>query len=156
MRLSPHFTLTEMTKSATAERLGIANEPTQAMIENMRRLATKILEPVRAEFGIPFAPTSGYREPQLNKAIGGAARSQHLTGEAVDFEVPGIANLIVARWIAANLRFDQLILEFWSPGDPGAGWVHCSLKAAGNRGQILTIGRVNGQAISHQGLPHGL
>lgn len=140
MMLSPHFSLTELTKSAAALRLGIENEPTPFVVENLRRLATAVLEPVRAAFGVPFSPSSGYRCPALNAAVGGAARSQHLTGEAVDFEIPGVPNAAVARWVMEHVSFGQLILEFWAAGDPGAGWVHCSLKPAGNRKEVLTIG----------------
>ncbi|MDA5194106.1 D-Ala-D-Ala carboxypeptidase family metallohydrolase [Govanella unica] len=149
MLLSPHFSLTEMTKSAAALRLGIDNSPTPFVVENLRRLAVKVLEPVRARFGVPFSPSSGYRGPALNRAIGGVARSQHLTGEAVDFEVPGVPNLEVARWVRDNLGFDQLLLEYWSPVDAGAGWVHCSLTPGGNRKEVLTVGG----GVTRKGLP---
>lgn len=149
MMLSPHFSLTEFTKSATASRLGIDNSAPPFAVENMRRLAVRVLEPVRAQFKIPFSPSSGFRGEQLNKAIGGARYSQHLMGEAVDFEVPGVPNIDVARWVRDNLSFDQLILEFWEPHSPGAGWVHCSLKPAGNRKDILTISR----GATRRGLP---
>lgn len=141
MRLSKHFTLAELTKSQVALRRGIANAPTSAEIANLERLCERILEPVRARFGTPFSPSSGYRSPALNRAIGGAERSQHCRGEAADFEVPGVANLALAQWIRDRLVFDQLILEFYDPEIAAEGWVHCSIAAGANRGRVLTINR---------------
>lgn len=141
MQLSPHFSLRELTRSQTARRKGLANDPGAVEIENLIRLAHGVLEPVRAQFGVPFSPTSGYRCPPLNRAIGGAARSQHINGEAVDFRIPGLSNMTVACWIQQTLTFDQLILEYPMPGDADAGWVHCSLVSTGNRGDVLTLTR---------------
>ncbi|RMF12255.1 MAG: DUF882 domain-containing protein [Alphaproteobacteria bacterium] len=138
MRLSPHFTLRELTRSQLAARRGIENRPAVGEIENLKRLCTEILEPVRAAFGVPFSPSSGFRSPAVNQALGGATGSQHTRGEAVDFELPGIANQTLARWIRDNLEFDQLILEFPDAEDGSGGWVHCSLVADGNRRQVLT------------------
>jgi len=150
MRLSEHFTLEEFTKSQTALRRGIINKPNQSAIDNMERLAIGILESVREHYGIPFSPSSGYRCPALNSAVGSRPTSQHIWGEAVDFEVPGVSNVVLAHWIAESLIFDQLILECYNPAEgPNSGWVHCSLKADNNRGRILTITK---NEIS-QGLP---
>ena len=99
MQLSDHFTLSELTKSSTAERRGIANEPGSTEIENLITVCDQILEPVREHYGIPFAPNSGFRGLELNRAIGSSDTSQHVKGEAVDFEVPGIANKDVALWV---------------------------------------------------------
>jgi len=71
-------------------------------------------------------------------AIGGSSLSQHTRGEAADFEVPGVPNLEVARWIRDNLVFDQLILEFYRPGQPNSGWVHCSYRIDRARREALT------------------
>ena len=139
MRLSPHFTLEELTKSQTAIRRGIWNLPNADQINNLKRVAERILEPVREHFGRPFSPSSGFRSQALNAAIGSKSTSQHTRGEAVDFELPGIPNSIVAEWIRDHLEFDQLILEFHYPEDPMSGWVHVSLKEKDNRRQILTI-----------------
>jgi Peptidase M15 len=141
MRLSPHFTLEEMVKSQVALRLNIPNQPGLEAIGNLRRLALHVLEPVRAHFARAFMPSSGFRSQALNEAIGAKPASQHLSGEAVDFEVPGFANREVAQWIRGHLAFDQLILEFYEPGDPASGWVHASLVERGNRQQCLTINR---------------
>jgi len=137
MRLSLHFTLSELTKSQTATRCRIDNSPPEPVIEKLRYLAQNILEPVRDEFNTPFTPSSGYRCRALNRKIGSSSKSQHCYGEAVDFEIPGIGNLIVASWIKANLDFDQLILEFFKIGEPNSGWIHCSLKETGNRNEAL-------------------
>lgn len=141
MRLSPHFTLTELTKSQLAARRGLDNTPDAGAVAALTRLAAGVLEPVRARFGRPFSPTSGYRSPALNRLLGSHDRSQHCAGEAVDFEIPGIANTDVAGWIRDHLQFDQLILEFYDPANPASGWVHCSLRQHGNRRQTLTINR---------------
>jgi len=126
MMLSTHFSLSELTKSSTATRKGIDNTPNGAALENLLVLCSKILEPVREHYGVPFVPSSGFRCPELNRAIGSSPTSQHVTGNAVDFEVPGIDNKDVALWVMENCDFDQLILEFYKEGVPASGWVHCS------------------------------
>ncbi len=140
MNLSDHFTLDEMIKSQTALRRGILNNPEPAAVANLIRLCKDILEPVREEFG-PFSPSSGYRSPALNAALGSKPTSQHVKGEAVDFEIAGVPNFDLAVWIRDNLAFDQLILEFYEPGRPSSGWVHVSLKDGENRMRVLTINR---------------
>ena len=126
MKLSDHFSLTELTKSETAIRKGIDNIPNETETENLIMVCSEILEPVREHYGIPFAPNSGYRCLELNRAIGSSDRSQHVQGKAVDFEIPGVDNKEVALWVKENCDFDQLILEFYKEGDPTSGWVHCS------------------------------
>ena len=126
MKLSKHFSLSELTKSSTAERKGIANEPDEDAVENLLVRCSEILEPVREHYGIPFAPNSGFRCLDLNRAIGSSDKSQHVTGQAVDFEIPGVDNKDVALWVMDNCDFDQLILEFYKEGEPTSGWVHCS------------------------------
>jgi len=83
MRLSKHFTRAEFEASQTAERKGIDNVMTQAAIQKAIDLCESVLEPLRAHFGKPVIITSGYRSDKLNRAIGGARRSQHSAGEAV-------------------------------------------------------------------------
>lgn len=138
MKLTKNFSLREFTKSQTAERRGIDNSPTDEHLAAIRATAENIAQPVRDHFG-PTVITSGYRSQALNKAIGGSQNSQHSKGEAIDFEVIGVSNYEVAKWIKENLVFDQLILEFYTPGDPNSGWVHCSYRADGeNRYEVLT------------------
>lgn len=138
-KLSEHFSLAELIVSPTAKRLGLSNVPTEVHIANMKYVCEMILEPVRAHFGKPVQINSSYRSPLVNKAVGGSKTSQHSNGEAVDFEIPGISNKVVADWVADNLLFDQVILEFYSAKDgANSGWVHVSIKRNGqNRKQRL-------------------
>ena len=148
MRLSDPFSLMELTKSQTAERFGIDNTPNDNAVANLKSVCENILEPIRAHYGVPFSPSSGFRSKELNQAIGGSLRSSHLLGLAVDLEVPGISNPDLARWAQANLVFDQVILECWN-GEPGSGWVHIGC-SDNPRGDVLTFSRGDGYSI---GLP---
>ena len=142
MKLSEHFSLEEMTKSQTALRRNLPNQPSEAQTEALVLLCENVLEPVRSHFSIPFTPSSGYRSAELCVAIGSSVSSQHAKGEAADFEVPSISNLELCTWIINNLDFDQLILECYTGGN--TGWVHCSYKAEGNRRDVLTYDKENG------------
>lgn len=139
MRLSPHFTLAEMTASQTAQRFGIANDPPADAIERMRALCAEVLEPVRARFARPVRISSGYRSPALNRKVRGAPGSQHMRGEAADFEIAGVANGVLAQWVREHVDFDQLILENYKPGVAHSGWVHVSWRARARRGSVLTF-----------------
>ena len=143
-KMSANFTLREFIKSDTASRRGIDNTPTEVHLENALALFENVVQPVRDRFG-PTILTSGYRSEALNAAIGGSPRSQHSKGEAVDLEVLGTSTAEVCEWIASNLNFDQLILEFYTPGDVNSGWVHVSyVKNGENRNETLTASKVNG------------
>jgi hypothetical protein len=83
--------------------------------------------------------------PELCEAIGSSAKSQHAKGEAADFEIPGVDNMQLAIWINKNTDFDQLILEYYEPGDPNSGWVHCSAVKEGSRAQVLKATKVGGK-----------
>ena len=139
MKLTEHFSLAEMIVSPTAKRLGLSNTPTPEHIENMRYCCEKILEPVRNHFGKPVQINSSYRAPLVNKAVGGSKTSQHVNGQAIDFEIPGIDNKTVADWIGDNLEFDQVILEFYTKGDKNSGWVHASIKKGGGNRKMRMI-----------------
>ena len=145
MKLSENFSLGEMTKSQTATRKGINNEPSTAHVENLIHLAETVLQPVRDHFGKPVVISSRYRSPELCEAIGSSTKSQHARGEAADFEIMGVDNMQLAMWINKNTDFDQLILEFYEPGDPNSGWVHCSAVREGSRGQVLKASKVEGR-----------
>jgi len=145
MILSNNFTLKELTKSQTATRKGIHNEPSTEHIENLIHLAKTILQPVREHFGKPVMISSGYRSPELCEAIGSSAKSQHAKGEAADFEIHGVDNKNLAAWISANCDFDQLILEFYIDGDLNSGWVHCSSSMEKSRKQMLKAERIEGR-----------
>lgn len=140
MQLSKNFSLAEMVKSQTAERKGIPNEPRNNHVEAMKLLCENILQPIRDEFG-SFVVSSGYRSPELCIAIGSSIDSQHAKGEAADFEVAGVDNYKLAKWIEENLPFDQLILECYTGGN--SGWVHCSYKEDGRK-ETLTYNKQNG------------
>ena len=150
MNLSRDFTLKELTRTDVR---GIDNTPTSDVVENLKNLCTKVLQPVRDHFHKPITPHSGYRSLEVNRQIGSKDTSQHILGEAVDFEIKGLDNYDVACWIRDNLDFDQLILEYHVPGDPSSGWVHVSYvrdgvyRNYGNRKECLTInnmGRIKG------------
>ena len=125
MELTRNFTLSELTKSDTAIRKGINNNPNAEQIEKLKTLCEKILQPVRDHFG-RVKVTSGFRSPQLCQAIGSSPNSQHARAEAADFEVIGVDNAELSDWIHKNLDYDQLICEFYTPGEPNSGWIHCS------------------------------
>ena len=128
MKLSKNFSLNELTKSQTAEREGINNNPSETQIEALQALCENILQPVRDHYGMPVVISSGFRSAQLCIKIGSSITSQHTAGQAADFELFGISNQELAHWIDKNLNYDQLILEFWNPEDKNSGWIHCSYK----------------------------
>ena len=139
--LTNNFSIQELTKSQTAERRGISNNPGVTELHYMKILAEKILQPVRDHYKIPFTVSSGYRCPELSIIIGSSKNSQHCKGQAADFEVPTISNWDVCHYIKDNLEFDQLILECFTGGN--TGWIHCSI-ADEPRGELLTFDRQNG------------
>ena len=152
MQLSEHFNLKEFTKSETAIRKRIDNTPNLEHTNNLKIVCEKILEPVRKHFGKPVRINSGYRGPALNTAVGGSAKSQHCNGEAVDFEIDGLANPELAKWVAENCDFDQIILEFYDPKEgPNSGWVHASYSKGKNRKQKLTAVTVSGKTVYKPG-----
>ena len=144
MELTRNFTLQELTKSDTAIRKGIDNNPNADQIEKLKILCEKILQPVRDHFG-RVKVTSGFRSPALCQAIGSSANSQHARAEAADFEVTGVDNVELADWIHRELEWDQLILEFYTPGEPNSGWVHCSVTEGTPRKQFLHAYREDGK-----------
>jgi len=125
MNLSRNFSLQELIKSDIAIRKGIDNNPNADQIEKLKRLCENVLQPVRDQFG-RVKVTSGYRSSELCVAIGSSINSQHAKAEAADFEVLGVDNAEVADWIHKYLETDQLILEFYTPGEPNSGWIHAS------------------------------
>ena len=152
MKLSENFTMAEFIKSDTANRLGIDNTPEGEHLEAAKELFENIVQKVRDHFG-PTVINSGYRCPELNEAVRGSKTSQHCHGEAADIEVPGVANGDLAQWIVDNLDFDQVILEFYTPGEPSSGWVHVSYKADGtNRNKALTASRIDGKTVYTNGI----
>jgi len=152
MKLSENFTMAEFIKSDTANRLGIDNTPEGEHLEAAKELFENVVQKVRDHFG-PTVINSGYRCPELNEAVRGSKTSQHCHGEAADIEVPGVANGDLAQWIVDNLDFDQVILEFYTPGQPSSGWVHVSYKADGsNRKKALTASKIDGKTVYSNGI----
>jgi hypothetical protein len=146
MQLSKNLTLAEVTRSESAKRKGISNEPTAEHLENFKKLAEKVFQPIREHFGVPIHISSGYRSKALNAAIGGSATSQHCSGEAVDIDMDGstVTNKQVFDYIKDNLVFDQMIWEFGTDKNPD--WVHVSYESTGKqRKQILKAVKVNGK-----------
>ena len=134
MRLSKNFVLSEMTRRDTAKRLGISNEPTKKHLENMQRLVSNLIQPMRDELG-PIRITSGYRSQALNRAIGGSTKSDHCRAMAADLQFwkdGKMCNKEIYDWVInSGMPFDQMINEF------DFSWIHLSLKQKGNRRQVL-------------------
>jgi len=120
MKLSPNFSLEELTFSQVASRRGLDNTPPIKVKENLVRLAF-FLEQVRKLFNKPILISSGYRSREVNESVGGSKTSQHCEGCAVDFNVKGMSPDAVVRAIVDNdVPYDQVILEFDS-------WIHLSI-----------------------------
>lgn len=138
MQLSKNLSLAEVIRSETAKRNGISNMPTEEHIENFKKLAENVFQPIRDHFGVPIHISSGYRSKALNTKIKGSSSSQHCSGEAIDIDMDGtsITNKQIFDYIKDNLQFDQLIWEFGTDANPD--WVHVSYESTGKqRKQIL-------------------
>ena len=144
MNLSRNFSLQELIKSDTAIRMNIDNNPNADQIEKLKLLCENILQPVRDHFG-RVKITSGFRSVQLCQAIGSSANSQHAKAEAADFECVGVDNAELADWIKRELPYDQLILEYYTPGEPNSGWIHCSWVADTPRASFLHAFKQDGK-----------
>ena len=137
-RISKNFTLDELTASATAKQMRIINAPGVDEVCNLCALVHNVLQPLRDAMGESIKIGSGYRCPQLNKAVGGVSNSQHMKGEAADLCIDG--DLKKGRkwmtWIMEHCDFDQLI---WEHNSKGTYWVHVSFRADGkNRRQVIS------------------
>ena len=151
MQLTEHFTLEEFTTSSTAKARGIDNSvSSQRVVDNLRNLCKQVLEPLRSYANQPITISSGYRCKALNKVVGGARNSQHMTGEAADIHIPlydfkdstgsRLTDIETARewmqWLTDNTDFDQLILETMNRK---IFWIHVSCKRnrSLNRHQVI-------------------
>jgi hypothetical protein len=148
MQISKHLSLAEVSRSETAKRRGINNTPNGEHLENFKKLAENIFEPIREHFGVPIHISSGYRSKELNSAIGGSSTSQHCQGEAIDIDMDGskggVTNKMVFDFIKDNLVFDQMIWEFGTDKNPD--WVHVSYESTGKqRKQILKAVKSGGK-----------
>lgn len=125
MQLSEHFSLDEMTRSATALRLGYNNTPDKTAIDNMALLCDTLLEPIRSMLGVPMHIDSGFRSKDLNAAVKGAKHSAHMEGRAADFIPTGAALLSAFDAIRrSSLPFDQVIIEC-------GAWIHIAIAPLG-------------------------
>ena len=143
MRLTAHFTLAEFTRSESAKRHGVSNEPSPEHLENIKILCERVLEPIRIKFG-PINLSSGYRSKVLNHYIGGSLKSQHCEGKAADIDMDGMGgatNKEIFEYIKNELEFDQLINEF------NYSWVHVSYNLGKNRMQVLDALKVNNKTV---------
>jgi hypothetical protein len=138
--------LKELLFSETATRLGIYNTPTDQILINLQTLIHEVITPIINEFG-DIKITSGYRSPELCKAIGSSATSQHCLGMALDCEVLGVPNKELADWVVNHLDFDQCILEFWKPEEANSGWVHISYNKGNNRKMYLRAFKANNRTV---------
>ena len=127
MKLTAHFTLGELTRSSTAERLRLDNTPTPEALRALQTTA-EMLERIRTTLGRPIIVTSAYRSPAVNRAVGGATSSDHMAGQAADIVVPafGTPHLVASALapLVSVLGIGQLILE----GVKGKQWVHVSTR----------------------------
>jgi zinc D-Ala-D-Ala carboxypeptidase len=134
MNLSRYFTLAELTHSKTAQAEGINNQPSAGEVAFLGALCVAVLDPLREAAGQSIQVNSGYRGPALNRRLKGAAKSQHLDGQAADIESPGMTVLnLFKKAIELQLPFDQIIYEV----NGASKWVHVSHNPATNRGEIL-------------------
>ena len=137
-----HFTMRELVKSPTAQRLGIDNEPTEAVKANLTALVEHILDPLREAWGAPIIVTSGYRSPQLNKAVNGAASSQHLLGQAADIHTvsdrPEENRKLLDLLVKLGLPFDQVINEYPNK-KMQPDWIHVSYSTRNRRNRLTCI-----------------
>jgi hypothetical protein len=139
-KISNFISLAEACKSATATRFAISNVPSAEAIDNMRLLCFAVYDPLCVFYGKKIPITSMFRSAVLNKKIGGAFNSQHMTGEAMDIDCDilndkSITNNVVFHYILSNLKFDQLIWEFGTDKNPD--WIHVSYSPGKNRNQVL-------------------
>ena len=146
MKLSDHVSYKEGVYSITALRLGLKNDPSDAHLKNMKLICEKVFEPLRMHVGGPIKINSFYRGPELNKAIGGSAKSQHCHGQAMDIDdtYGHASNAAMFDWIKANLDFDQMIWEFGNDQNPD--WVNVSyVSPEANRKRCLKAYRESGK-----------
>tara|TARA_Y100000401_G_scaffold111007_1_gene108791 strand:+ start:173 stop:634 length:462 start_codon:yes stop_codon:yes gene_type:complete len=145
-RISKHVSWKEGTYSRTGERLDLDNTPNEEQLKCMKAIAENIFEPLREWVGGPVKINSFFRGEQVNKAIGGSTRSQHMKGQAIDIDdtFKHKTNAEMFHFIKDNLDFDQLIWEFGTDDNPN--WVHVSYVTHRDNRKKLTIAKkINGK-----------
>jgi len=132
-----YFSIKELTKSATAARKGIKNDPSIQEVKSLTALIEKVLDPLREAYGKPIIVSSGYRCPKLNAAVGGSASSQHVKGEAADIrsvaDTPEENKKLFDLIVKLGLPYDQLINEY------NYDWVHVSFGPRHRRQRMKAI-----------------
>lgn len=143
--LTTNFSLSELVRTSKK----VDNWPKNTeVIWHLHNLCWYVLQPIRNHYGRSVKVSSGYRSKELNTLIGGSLTSQHSFGMAADFEIPGVDNREVAKWIYANISYDQLILEFYqSKSGKSSGWIHCSYKPTGRRNEFLIARKSQGRTL---------
>ena len=131
MRLTDNFTTQEVTRSETAQRLGIDNSLSIEMLDNAYCFAKAVLQPLREKIGLPFLISSWYRCKALNEAVGGTHNSAHLKAQAVDFVIGGLSarqtyEIVLETLKTLHIPFDQLIFETFTQDGHTTEWVHLS------------------------------
>lgn len=149
MKLTENFTLEELTYSATAQRLGIDNTPSEGVVNKLRTLCKTVLQPIRKKYGKSIVVTCGYRCPKLNKVVGGASTSDHMYGNAADIrsvsdtkaDNKALFDLIIGMVKKKEIQVKQVIDEF------GYDWIHVSYQdgRTTKKNQILRAVKVNGK-----------
>ena len=137
---SPHFTLAELTRSRTAVKKHLTNDPDGDAISALQELCRVVLEPLRRMWDEPIIVTSGYRSPRLNRAVGGVPNSQHCLGMAADIVAVNPEDTITLGRLAQSLQlpFDQLIFEGLNRTETCCQWIHISYNPGGkNRNVVL-------------------
>jgi zinc D-Ala-D-Ala carboxypeptidase len=145
--ISKHISYREGTYSVTATRLGVDNTPDDEQLTNMELVAEKVFEPLREWVGGPIKINSFFRGSELNRAIGGARKSQHMKGQAMDIDdnYGNATNAEMYHWIKENLDFDQLIWEFGDDDNPN--WLHVSyVSKEDNRNRCLKAYKEQGRS----------
>ena len=145
--ISKHVSYKEGVFSVTATRLGVDNTPNDEQLANMELVAEKVFEPLREWVGKPIKVNSFFRGLKLNTAIGGAKKSQHMKGQAMDIDdnYGHATNAEMYYWIKENLDFDQLIWEFGDDENPN--WLHVSyVSEEDNRNRCLKAYREQGKS----------
>ncbi len=140
MKLSENFSLDEFVISQVAERRGYRNEPNDTQIKNLSYLCVNILQPLREIIRVPIFINSGFRCFDVNIAVGGRFKSQHLEGKAADFVVPSMNLIDVFNIVLHRLSFDQLIYEFGK-------WIHVSYNGELNRKDVMISKKVYGKTV---------
>ena len=136
-KISKYICYGEIIRSDSARRLGLSNEPDETTIAKIKLLCNNVFDKAREHFGVPIFVSSCFRSPEVNKAVGGQTKSQHMRGEAIDIDCDvfgKVTNKQLFDYIRDNLDFDQLL---WEGGVKG--WVHVSYKAIGNRKSVGVI-----------------